>query len=254
MARAAARTVERQAGAVDRSMRALGRRWRRSGRGVSAPRFWARATDLLASASAAGRGDYGAATRGAWRGPGEVSAPVVCVGNFVVGGAGKTPTAMAIARLLIAAGGHVAFLSRGYGGTRAEPLLVDPYAHAAARRRRTAAAGARRAMLRRRGPGAAARARSAAGGESLVMDDGLQNPGLAKDLAFAVVDAEAGFGNGLCVPAAPCARRSRRNCRSSDALIAIGGGDRGRANSAAPLRGKPILRARLRPDAASPPS
>ena len=55
-----------------------------------------------------------------------VGAPTICVGNFTVGGAGKTPTALALARMLIGDGRRVAFLSRGYGGAeRAEPLLVD---------------------------------------------------------------------------------------------------------------------------------
>ena len=58
--------------------------------------------------------------------------PVICVGNLTLGGAGKTPTAIAVARLLKAAGGTPFFLSRGYGGRLAGPLRVDPALHGAA--------------------------------------------------------------------------------------------------------------------------
>ena len=98
---------------------------------IAAPRFWAaeRPTWISRALSPVGA-IYGAATaRRMARAGVKVSAPVVCVGNFVVGGAGKTPTAMAIARLLLAAGEHVAFLSRGWenvsGGAPARRSL-DP--------------------------------------------------------------------------------------------------------------------------------
>ena len=70
---------------------------------------------------------YGRATARRMREPGErAGAPTICVANFVAGGAGKTPAALALARMLIGDGRRVAFLSRGYGGAeRVEPLLVD---------------------------------------------------------------------------------------------------------------------------------
>ena len=219
---------------------------------IAAPRFWAaeRPTWISRALSPVGA-IYGAATaRRMARAGVKVSAPVVCVGNFVVGGAGKTPTAMAIARLLLAAGEHVAFLSRGYGRTsRAEPLLVDPSMHSAR------IVGDEPLLLARVAPCfvgadrvAAARAAIEAGAGVLVMDDGLQNPGLAKDCAFAVVDAEARFGNGLCAPAGPLRAPLAAQLPFVDALIAIGGGDSVDSLAEA-ARGKPILRARLRPDA-----
>jgi tetraacyldisaccharide 4'-kinase len=157
---------------------------------------------------------------------------------------------MAIARLLLAAGEHVAFLSRGYGRTsRAEPLFVDPSVHSAR------IVGDEPLLLARVAPCfvgadrvAAARAAIEAGAGVLVMDDGLQNPGLAKDCAFAVVDAEARFGNGLCAPAGPLRAPLAAQLPFVDALIAIGGGDSVDSLAEA-ARGKPILRARLRPDA-----
>jgi tetraacyldisaccharide 4'-kinase len=219
---------------------------------VIAPRFWAAERPGWISRALSPLGAiYGAATaRRMARDGVRVSAPVVCVGNFVVGGAGKTPTAIAIARLLSGAGERVAFLSRGYGGTpRTEPLRVDPSVHSAR------VVGDEPLLLARVASCfvgvdrvAAARAAIEAGASVLVMDDGLQNPGLAKDCAFAVVDAEAAFGNGFCVPAGPLRAPLAAQLPYVDALVAIGGG-----NSLGPLAEvapeKPILRARLRPDA-----
>src|SRR5262249_61580918 len=70
---------------------------------------------------------YGAvaAARLGWRGR-RAAVPVMCVGNPTVGGAGKTPTALAVAQMLLGAGERPAFLTRGYGGTPARPVLVDP--------------------------------------------------------------------------------------------------------------------------------
>ncbi len=88
-----------------------------------------------------------------------------------------------------------------------------------------------------------------AGAEALVLDDGLQNPALAKDLAFAVVDGEAGFGNGLCVPAGPLRAPLAAQAPHVRALIVIGGDEAAIADIARSVPRKPILRATLEPDA-----
>ena len=95
---------------------------------MKAPRGWRQARPgLLARALSPLGALYGAATARRMARPGvRMEAPVLCVGNFVVGGAGKTPTALALARLLRASGERPAFLSRGYGGERlADSLRVS---------------------------------------------------------------------------------------------------------------------------------
>src|SRR5690606_5343422 len=128
--------------------------------------------------------------------PRRAPVPVVCVGNLVAGGAGKTPVAIALAQLLHAAGADVHIVSRGYGGREAGPLRVDPARHTAAD------VGDEPLLLARAAPTWIARDRpagveaaAAAGARIVVLDDGLQNPALIKDLAFAVVDGGYGVGN-----------------------------------------------------------
>jgi tetraacyldisaccharide 4'-kinase len=194
---------------------------------------------------------YGAATARRMARPGvRAGVPVLCVGNFTVGGAGKTPTAIALARMLRAAGERPAFLSRGYGGERR-----------AASVRVSVAEGARRVgdepLLLARvapcyiGPDRVASARLAIedGASVIVMDDGLQNPSLEKTLTIAVVDGEAPFGNGLCLPAGPLRAPVAAQTPFVDALAMIGGDEAAAAKVAAAAPGKPLFRARLKADA-----
>ena len=217
-----------------------------------APAFWDRrpptpTARLLAPLGAI----YGAAT--AWRMGRRGQAapvPVICVGNFVAGGAGKTPAAIEIAKLLRRAGERPAFLSRGYGGARrAETLAVDANIHDAA------FVGDEPLLLARIAPCfvgvdrvASARAACEAGASVLVLDDGLQNSALAKDFVFVVSDAQYGFGNGLCVPAGPLRAPLRAQARHVSAAIEIGAP--GPVDWLGPhLPGRPHFRARLEADA-----
>ena len=156
---------------------------------------------------------------------------VICVGNFVAGGAGKTPTALACAKLLQASGYRPAFLSRGYGGSAARsgpPLRVDPMRHDAA------LTGDEPLLLAQCAPTivsadrrAGAAAAISAGADVIVMDDGLQNPALLKDFSIAVVDGETGVGNGLCIPAGPLRAPFEFQLGYVDALLRIGDGQAG---------------------------
>lgn len=219
---------------------------------MRAPPFWDKRTAslparLLRPVAAL----YGAAAAWRLRRPGErAPLPVICVGNFTVGGAGKTPAALTLARMLVERGEEPAFLSRGYGGRLAGPVRVDPAAHGPAE------VGDEPLLLARAAPTivsrdrrAGARACAKAGASVVVMDDGLQNPSLCKDRAVAVVDGTAGIGNGFCLPAGPLRAPLAAQWPLVDALVLVGAGPAGEAVAAeAARRGKAVFRARLDPD------
>lgn len=217
------------------------------------PSFWWRdgagagAANLLAPIAAL----YGAVAARRMARPGtRVALPVLCVGNFTLGGSGKTPAAMAIARLLAAAGERPFFLSRGYGGALAGPVRVDPKMHNAAE------VGDEPLLLARIAPTIVARDRvagaeaaRAAGASVVVMDDGLQNASLVKDLALAVVDGARGIGNGRVFPAGPLRAPLSAQLKRSHALVVVGQvTGAAKVVAAAAARKLPVFFARLQPD------
>ena len=97
------------------------------------PAFWWRKAGLASSLLAPAAACYGAvAARRMTRQGAHAGVPVLCVGNFTLGGAGKTPAAMMLAKMLQAAGERPFCLSRGYGGSLGGPKMVDAHADAAA--------------------------------------------------------------------------------------------------------------------------
>jgi tetraacyldisaccharide 4'-kinase len=155
-----------------------------------------------------------------------VPVPVICVGNFTVGGAGKTPTAIAIARAAKARGLKPGFLSRGYGGSLDVTTVVDPHHH------RARAVGdeplllAREALTvisRRRVRGAQKLVEE--GADLIIMDDGFQSAQLAFDYALLVIDTRRGIGNGHLVPGGPVRAPIAEQMRQASALLAIGDGE-----------------------------
>ncbi|MCF4129114.1 tetraacyldisaccharide 4'-kinase [Methylobacterium sp. SyP6R] len=222
---------------------------------MRAPGFWWReepapAARLLAPVGAV----YGALAARRMARVGEAApCPVVCIGNFTLGGAGKTPTALAVAACLRDLGRHPVFLSRGYGGRLPGPVRVDPARHEAAE------IGDEPLLLARAAPAivardrvAGARACAAAGADTIVMDDGLQNPSLAKDLAIAVFDGAVGLGNGRVFPAGPLRAPAAMQWGHVHAALVIGEGEPGaRVRAAARERGLPALRCRLVADPAA---
>jgi tetraacyldisaccharide 4'-kinase len=221
---------------------------------LRAPGFWAkRGRNPLAQALAPIGALYGAVTAARMAMPGlRVSVPVICVGNFVAGGAGKTPAAIAIAELLLKQTERPAFLSRGYGGARSRKVVrVDPNLH------RADEVGDEPLLLARVAPCFVARDRRLAaaqaidaGASVLVLDDGLQSPSLAKDLSFALVDGGAGVGNGLCLPAGPLRAALRSQLPHVSAVIFVDGVSDASVAAYEAVSAKPILNARLDPDPA----
>jgi tetraacyldisaccharide 4'-kinase len=180
---------------------------------------------------------------------------VICVGNVTVGGAGKTPTVLALIDIVDAhAGGPLAHvLTRGYGGALTGPVRVDPDRHTASE------VGDEPLLLARAAPTWVARDRFAgaltavaAGAGLVILDDGLQNPSLAKDLSLIVVDGAHGFGNGRVMPAGPLRERVATALTHVHGVIVIGDD---RAGAGAEIRktrpGVPVLSARIVPASAA---
>lgn len=218
---------------------------------LRAPRFWWRDKPTLLARLLQPLGSlYGRITLRRMRQHGtEAGLPVICIGNFIAGGAGKTPTAIAVARLLAERGEQPFVLMRGYGGRLTGPVEVDPDRHRAADvgdEPLLMARHARTVIARDRVAGA--RLARGLGASIVVMDDGLQNPSLVKHLRLAVVDGAGGAGNGLCLPAGPLRAPLAEQMSEADAIIVIGPGDAGeRVAAAARAAKKPFLAALLKP-------
>ncbi|MFL6799486.1 MAG: tetraacyldisaccharide 4'-kinase [Xanthobacteraceae bacterium] len=219
---------------------------------MSEPQFWWTKAGLAASLLMPLAAGYGAVAAMRLRQVGRrVGIPVICIGNLTVGGAGKTPAALACARLLSEAGEVPVFLTRGYGGSAAGPLQVDAARHVAAE------VGDEPLLLARAAPTVLARARPAGarlavalGADVLVMDDGFQNPSLVKDLSVLVVDARRGIGNGKVIPAGPLRASLDVQLQHAQAVLLVGEGVAGNAVAeTAYRRALPVFAARLEPDA-----
>ena len=211
------------------------------------PAFWWRKAGLFSGLLAPAAACYGAiAARRMAKAGARASVPVICAGNFTLGGAGKTPAAMWLAKMLEYAGEKPFCLSRGYGGSLAGPQRVDPKLDGAAQ------VGDEALLLARVAPTivahdrvAGAEAAHVAGATIVVMDDGLQNASLAKDFTLAVIDGQRGVGNARVFPAGPLRAPLAAQLARTDALVVIGDGDIGMKSDL------PMFHGRLVPDAAA---
>jgi len=185
--------------------------------------------------------------------PERAAVPVICIGNITAGGTGKTPLALTLAERLIARGEKVHFLTRGYGGREVGPIRVDPAHHGAedvGDEPLLLAAAAPTWVAANRPEGAAAAVRGGAG--LILMDDGFQNPSLAKDFSILVVDAATGLGNGRLIPAGPLRENVADALSRANALVLTGRGHAGDGIAArARARGTPVFKAIVRPAASS---
>jgi tetraacyldisaccharide 4'-kinase len=180
-----------------------------------------------------------------WRAP----VPVLCCGNAGVGGAGKTTLALDLLARLQRQGGRPHALLRGYGGRVRGPLLVRPGLHDARQ------VGDEALLLAERAPtwvsadrAAGARVAAEEGADAIVMDDGLQNPGLVKDCSLLVIDGGYGFGNGRLLPAGPLREPVAAAAARCQTAVLIG---RDAHGALAKLPSAlPVLRAVLVPDVA----
>ncbi|MBN9149350.1 MULTISPECIES: tetraacyldisaccharide 4'-kinase [unclassified Nitrobacter] len=215
------------------------------------PAFWHRPSSLRSQLLAPLGALYGAvAARRLMRTGLRAGVPVICVGNYGLGGAGKTPTVMALAGILRSLGETPVVLSRGYGGRLHGPLQVDADRHTATE------VGDEPLMMARTIPVIVSRQRTAGtaparalGASVILLDDGFQNPAIAKDTSLIVIDAARGLGNKRVFPAGPLRAPLPAQLSRTDVLVIIGLGaaaDGVAANINA--RGGLVLRAKLVPD------
>ncbi len=177
------------------------------------------------------------------------AAAVLCVGNLVAGGAGKTPTALTLARTAKKAGLRPGFLSRGYGGGIHQATLVDLKKH------NSHDVGDEPLLLAACFPTVISPDRPAGAKlleqhkvDFIIMDDGFQNPALHKDYSLVVVDALRGIGNGFPIPGGPLRASLNTQLDMASAVLVIGsesGADK--LIRFAARRAMPIYEARIVP-------
>src|SRR6266581_3144124 len=199
---------------------------------MRAPEFWhagggpmsGLAAGLLAPLGAGW--DAASRLRRALARPYRAAVPVICVGNLVAGGSGKTPVVLTLAASIASTGVAVHIVTRGYGGRLGGPVRVDPARHDAE------AVGDEALLLAGCAPCWVARDRAAGvreavatGAGAILLDDGFQNPAIDKDLALVVVDAEYGFGNGRVIPAGPLREPAVSGLARAGAIVLIGDGE-----------------------------
>src|SRR3954466_14869177 len=218
------------------------------------PAFWYRPSSLRSRLLMPLGAIYGAiAARRLARQGIDAGIPVLCVGNYHVGGAGKTPTVLALVNLLRETGEAPIVLSRGHGGKLHGPIKVDPERHAAID------AGDEPLMMARAVPVVVARDRAdgvalarSQGASVIVMDDGFQNPAIAKDASLIVIDGDRGLGNACVFPAGPLRAPLPPQLARTDALIVVGNGTAAEAVAAdIAARGGSVLSAHLKADETS---
>lgn len=214
---------------------------------MQAPLFWNRPRGLTSRLLLPLEWVWVTATRrrlakGPWE---RLDVPVICVGNINVGGTGKTPTVIALLEIFRDLGVSAHVVSRGYGGAEIGPLQVDERKHSAGQ------VGDEPLLISAFGPcwvskdrALGAKAAIAARAEVILLDDGLQNPALAKDLNLVVVDAEVGFGNGRVMPAGPLREPLTDGLSRADVVVPIGG--RSAQKRLTNISHKPLWRGELR--------
>jgi tetraacyldisaccharide 4'-kinase len=214
---------------------------------MRAPEFWSTPPGVMAGllTPAGAAWSVAASLRRSITRPYRALVPVICVGNVVAGGSGKTPVVLALSTLLQARGVATHIVTRGYGGRLPGPVRVDPVVHDATE------VGDEALLLAAKAPSWVARNRAAgiraainADAHLALLDDGFQNPTVAKDLSLLVIDGDYAFGNNHVIPAGPLREPVAAALRRADAIVLIGGAP---APAIRTQTRRPILRATIEP-------
>ncbi len=180
--------------------------------------------------------------------PWRANVPIICVGNIVAGGAGKTPITIDVATRLKNIGKNPHIITRGYGGDAVGPIMVETNSnwHDTGDEAIILSATAPTWVAKDRKAGVASAANN--GADTVILDDGFQNPSLIKDLSIVVVDGGFGFGNKMLLPAGPLRESINAGISRADAVVIIGDDKQGARASILQANAKiEILQARLQP-------
>ena len=195
------------------------------------PKFWYNEPNIISSALLPLSKIYAlsCSIRNKFINPSSATAPIICIGNLVAGGAGKTLVALSLANVL--KDHSVAFLTRGYGGSFVGPMKVNYEIHSFNQ------VGDEALLLSRTAPTwlahdrvAGARAAISDGAKVIIMDDGFQNLSLKKNYSLVVIEGETGFGNYRLLPSGPLRESVDDGLARTDATIIIGNDKLGVAN------------------------
>lgn len=183
--------------------------------------------------------------------PYKISKPVICIGNFIAGGSGKTPVAIAVGKLLqklVAQNNNsdfkFSYLSSGYKGGGEKFQRVVQEKHSAKK------VGDEPLILSEVATTFVAKKRLFGAQEidkikeikAIILDDGMQNNSLRKDLTIAVIDGNVGFGNGFLIPAGPMRDVFETDLAKIDFAVVVGDA---KEEVIAKLKDKKIVHARL---------
>jgi tetraacyldisaccharide 4'-kinase len=195
------------------------------------PKFWYDEPNIISSALLPLSKIYAlsCSIRNKFINPASTTATVICIGNLVAGGAGKTLVALSLVNVL--KNHSVAFLTRGYGGSFVGPIKVNPETHSFRQ------VGDEALLLSRAAPTwlahnriAGAQAAISDGAKVIIMDDGFQNLSIIKNYSLIVIEGETGFGNNRLLPSGPLRESVDDGLARTDATIIIGNDKLGVAN------------------------
>jgi len=192
---------------------------------LKAPKFWYLKKDTILSWSLYPLSflfELGTKFRNVTSRTNKFSFPIICIGNIVVGGAGKTPVAIKIGELLKIAGYNPHFISKGYAGVIKKSTLVAPW-HS------PKSVGDEPLLLSQIAPTwigidrvNSIKLAKNMGADCIIMDDGFQNPTIHKDLSIVVINASQEFGNKRVIPAGPLRESIKRGLSRTKLIIVIG--------------------------------
>lgn len=154
--------------------------------------------------------------------PSKLPAITITIGNAVIGGAGKTPTAIKIKEITDLLGFKSCFLARGYKGTLVGPEFINA-------KYNVAETGDEARLLMQYGEVCIAKNRSLAAAilaqrnyDLIILDDGYQNLSIKHDLKILVIDAKYNMGNGFLIPAGPLRQTISSALTEAHIIIYIG--------------------------------